>query len=293
MEIVQTYDNGFVIENSLDCSLLIQLNSTSLSFVIFDPQTHTFSALKSTSFNSLSDIETIDVIGQIIQEEPVFNYEFSKVIFQFQSFRTMLVPESLFDSKNLSAFLKFHHDLDEKDRIHFIELKPSEAFVVFTVPVYIENILKNKFQNILFTHHSFSFLYNALEFKVKGEITQSLHIHFANDFFDVLIVKNNKIQLFNSFFYKKYTDVIYFIANILNLFSLQPENTKVYISGQIEEESEVGIELKKIFKTILLEKYSAEYNYNKELLSLPQHRYVNLINLYKCVSSAENIRVGI
>jgi hypothetical protein len=293
MEIVQTYDNGFVIENSRECNLLIQINLHSITFVIFDHRTKTFTGLKSSYFNSLSDSETKDTIGQIIQNEPFFDYEFSKVIFQFQSFRTMLVPESLFDSKNLSAFLKFHHDLDEKDHIHFIELKPSEAFVVFTVPVYIEDMLRNKFQNIMFTHHSFSFLYNALEFKVKDEISQSLHIHFANDFFDVLIIKNNKIQLFNSFFYKKYTDVIYFIANILNLFSLQPENTKVYISGQIEEESEVGIELKKIFKTIILEEYSTEFNYNTNLLSLPQHRYVNLINLNKCVSSAENIRVGI
>ncbi len=109
-----------------------------------------------------------------------------------------------------------------------------------------------------------------------------MHIHFSDDFFDILIVKNNKIQLFNSFFYKKNTDVIYFVSNLLNLFSLTPENTKIYISGDINLESELKHELGKIFKIIIIENFDLNYYYGEKFSTIAQHKFVNLLNVFNC-----------
>jgi hypothetical protein len=194
----------------------------------------------------------------------------------------MLVPESLFDSNNLRAFLKFHHDVDEKDHIYFQELKPAEAFVIYTVPVFLEEIVRANFKGAKFSHHSFSLIYNAFENKNKNEALPSIHIHFSNDFFDVLIIKNNKIQLFNSFFYKKNTDVIYFVSNLLNLFSLTPDNIKIYILGDINLESELKQELGKIFKIINFEKFNPGFIYGDKFSTLAQHKFTNLLNVFNC-----------
>ncbi len=264
MEFIQAFEDNFEFDKSKNYSLALQVGSHKLTFVILDKKDKRFVGFKSYNFNSLKESEIQEILKKTLADEIIFSHNFDEIIVQYQSFRAMLVPESLFDSNNLRAFLKFHHDVDEKDHIHFLEIKPAEAFVIFTVPVFLEEMVRVKFPDAKYSHHSLSFIYNALEKKDKNETAPAMHIHFSDDFFDILIVKNNKIQLFNSFFYKKNTDVIYFVSNLLNLFSLTPENTKIYISGDINLESELKHELGKIFKIIIIENFDLNYYYGEK-----------------------------
>jgi hypothetical protein len=150
------------------------------------------------------------------------------------------------------------------------------------MPTEVQEVIMNKFPKAKIAHHSVPFIHNALTYHDVNEAAPCLHIYFASDFFDVLIVRNNKVQLFNSFFYKKYTDAIYFLVNLLNLFSLKPDHSKVYISGDVDENSELKTELEKIFKPISFEHYNLDYLYDESLTTSAQHKIVNLLNLYSC-----------
>ncbi len=282
MEAINTFDNDFNFDNNKNYLLLLQAGDNSITYAIFDIADKKYVGLKHLPINPLAEIQISDYVNKILKEDKLLSYKFSEVVFQHLSFRAMLVPESLFDSKNLRAFLKFHYDVDEKDYVHFQELKPAEAFIIFTVPVKMEEMLCNKYTQVKFSHHTIPFIFNAIDNADKKVISQSLHIYFASNFFDIMILRNNKIQLFNSFFYKKYTDVLFFVVNILNLFSLKPDSTKIYISGHVVEISELKKELGKIFKVINFEKFSSNINYNTRLSQIEQYRFANLLNLYPC-----------
>jgi hypothetical protein len=282
MELIQAFDDNFDFDKDKNYSLALEVGTNKLNYVLLDKAEKKFIGLKSFNFNSIPENEVPDILKKTIADELILSHNFDEVILQYQSFRAMLVPDSLFDSNNLRAFLKFHHDVDEKDHIYFQELKPAEAFVIFTIPVFLEEIVRVKFSSVKFSHHSQSFINNALEYNDKAETVPTMHIHFSNDFFDVLIVKNNKIQLFNSFFYKKNTDVIYFVSNLLNLFSLMPENTRIYISGDINPGSELKHELWKIFKIINFESFTPGFNYGHKFSNLAQHKFTNLLNVFNC-----------
>jgi|GEM_PF-1192941 len=283
METIKTFDNPISFDSSKRYNLTFEIGNGTMTYVILDIDENKYIALKHVNFNSSPENEYKEIIKKLIDEDSNLSYNFQSTIFQYRSFRAMLVPETLFDSNNLKSFLKFHHDIEDKDHIRFIELKPAEAFVIFAVPVPIEEIICLKFPHLIFAHPTVPFIYNALVNRDKNESLPCIHVNFAIDFFDILIIRNNKIQLYNSFFYKKYTDVLYFIVNILNLFSIKPDNTKVYISGDIEEKSELELELEKIFKVISLEKYNLDFQFVPEFSNLSQHRFINLINLYHCV----------
>lgn len=281
METSEVINNVIPFEENGQYHLSIQINTTSFIYAILDIQNKRYIGLK--HYEIKVEEKTVEEIKNILDNDKSLQYSFQSSSLQYQSFRAMLVPESLFDSKNLKSFLKFHHDVDDKDHIHFYNLKLAEAFVIYSLPVVFENIFVAKFPKIQFSHSSIPFIYNALYLKDKNEPAPCLHIHFAEDFFDVLIVRNAKIQLFNSFFFKKYTDVIYFVVNILNLFSLKPDHSKVFLSGDIEEGSELKKELEKIFKPIQFEKFSLDFSYTPDILNLQQHTYINLLNNYSCV----------
>lgn len=282
MEVINTFGNDFKLDDKRKYYLALQLENKALLYTILDIEEKKYLGLKHFNLNSNTEAEVKESILKIVNEEPLFLYNFNEVIFQYQSFRGMLVPETLFDSKNLRVFLQFHHDIDDKDYVQFQEIKPAEAFVIFTVPVYLEEFLETKYPQIKYSHHSVPFIYNAIGKMDKEDTTPGMHIYFADDFFDVLIIRNNKIQLFNSFFYKKYTDVIFFVANILNLFSIKPDTSKIFISGQIDENSDLQKELEKMFKLIVFEKFNNDISYSENLSSLTQQRYVNLLNIYNC-----------
>jgi hypothetical protein len=281
MEVLNTFGSTLLSSDANKCHLIIQGNTSHLSLVLIDEEQKQVFGLKHFNFENQDEAKAL--LNSLFIEDGIFKYNFHKITFQYLSYRAMLVPETLFDSKNLKAFLKFHHNLDESDHIHYYALKQAEAYVIFSVPIFYEEILCSKYPAINYLHHSIPFIYNAIENRGKDSSNPSLHINFTKEFFDVLIVRNCKIQLFNSFFFKKYTDVIYFIVNILNLYSYLPSNTKLYVSGDIEENSELFKELKSLFKVPELERFNNVYKLPKEMDAIEQHKFVHLINANHCV----------
>ena len=280
METLLAFESDTILDQA-NYQLFIQISSKSLTYTVFDKPGRKFAGLKHYMFEDTTESDFKHNIQSILTDDEILLTEFTNVIVQFESIKVMLVPASLFDSKNLKSFLKYHHDVSEKDLISFTELKNADAFVIFSYPMFIEEIFRKHFENIRFIHHSVPFINNVYLTK-QNEIEPCFHIHFAHDFFDVLLVKNGNIQLYNSFSYKKYTDVIYFISNIINIHSLSPEKIRIIISGEIARSSEMVSELNKIFNDIQFEKYSPQYKYNEALFALPQSRFVNLLNISHC-----------
>lgn len=284
MKTIEAFEENFLFDDSKKYHLSLQIGPGTLSYAILNIDDKKYQALKHINFKNNTEKIFSELLLTEFENDTCLKHNFASVAFQYQSFRSMLVPESLFDQKNLKAFLKFHHDIDDKDDIRFIDIKPAEAYIIFSIPNYIEKIVGTRFSGIKYLHHCVPFISKALPQALNEKEVTALHINFAPDFFDVLIVRNNKILLFNSFFYKKYTDVVYFVANILNLFSLKPDKTGLYITGEMGEELEVKTELSKIFKNILFEKFSLDFTYAPSFSDLLQYQFVNLLNLYSCVS---------
>jgi hypothetical protein len=282
MKIAEAIEENFSFINSINYHLSLQIGPGTLSYAILNIEDKKYQVLKHINFNISAEKLLKELLLTEIENDTNLKYKYASVAFQYQSFRSMLVPESLFDHKNLKAFLKFHHDVDDKDQIKSYFIKLAEAFVIFSIPNYIEEIVNTHFANVKYMHHCIPFINTSLHQASKDNEATALHINFAPDFFDVLIVRNNKIQLYNSFFYKKYTDVVYFVSNILNLFSLKPDNTGLYITGELQAKTELQTELEKIFKSIKFEKYSLDFSYAPAFSDLEQYQFVNLLNLYSC-----------
>jgi hypothetical protein len=274
VEQINTFEAVNNLQNDLKKQLILQIGSDSFSYAVFETAEKKCLGLKQFKINQFSEIENI------ISAEEFLKAPFENTCVQYKSPKAVLVPSSLFDKKNLKAYLKFHFDFDDSEQIYFQEIKTQEAFLVYTIPLIIENTIKKNFTSLKFSHHSYSFLQTAFEH--QKDINVSLHVHVSNNFFDVLVLKKNTIQLFNSFFCQNFNDILFFTVNILNLFSLEPENIRVYASGEINSNSKEADELRKIVKNIRFEKFRQDLSFNNQTLALEQHKYVTLLNLINC-----------
>ncbi len=274
------YGNTQYTENNKNnLNLLIELDLHRVRYSYYNSEKKHFFYLNNTEIEDTSQAE--QEISNILSTDEIIKAKFNRILCSVCSNKAMLVPQTLFDENNLQTFLKFHHRFDEKDEITFYNLKEAEAFVIYSIPLAISRIIKEKLPEAKLLHHSIPFLKNSTN-RENTTNFPAISLFIGPDFFDVVIVKQGKIQLFNSFLYRQTTDIIYFLSNLVNLFSLTPQHTSIFISTNCNSIDRIINELKKVFSNIQFENFPKAFNFADEILALPQHEFVTLFNLQLC-----------
>lgn len=64
-----------------------------------------------------------------------------------------------------------------------------------------------------------------------------MFVHVSETHFEIIVLRNQKLELYNSFEYKTPEDFIYYILFTAEQLFLNPENFKLELLGNISEES--------------------------------------------------------
>jgi hypothetical protein len=281
MNVNNAFPSDFKNNKEDSLNLYIEGNSKLLQLAVFNCSQQIFCGVKQYYFENSEDIT--ESIPLIFDDEILASLNFERSTFSYCSSKSMLVPETLFDAKNLNDFLKFHQNIDENDELRYFQIPRGEAFIIYSCPASIESALKLKFPAIQILHHSIPFINTAIQNDTNENIP-CVHIFLGHDFFDLLVIKQNKIQLFNSFFYSKHADVLYFLINISNLFSIPPYHSKIFLSGNIEDIAfkEISEELKMVFPNINQETLPNQFKFADEINTLSAYQLNTLIGLRLC-----------
>ena len=86
--------------------------------------------------------------------------------------------------------------------------------------------------------HSSTLLIDTLLQKVTQE-GASYYINVCQNHFEIIVVENGKLLLYNTFEYKTKEDFIYFLLFTVEQLKSDPETLQLYFSGQITEDSEL------------------------------------------------------
>lgn len=282
MKIVNAIDPNFSLSPEKKYELYLEGNAQFIQMAIFDSTTNTFVGVKQI-FAEPNDAD-VDILATLFKEQEIIQGKFQSITFGYSSFRAMLVPQSLFDANHLEDFLKFHHKIDDNEKIMFHFIPPADAFLIYTCPIAMENTLKSKFEQVNIKHHAIPFIQQAVS-KNSESHQPIVHLFLGQEFFDMLVMKQGKILLFNSFYYQKYTDILYFLVNVSNLFSIPPHHSHMFVEGNIDhtQYSNIVNELKTVFPFITEENLPDSLLYAKEILALPAHQLQTLVGLKLCV----------
>lgn len=286
---INLFVSGLINPVNNSYKLSIEISSSMFRYVIFDQSKNIFIGLK--EYIRPQYLSDTNFVNEILVNDQLLSINFIEVVVIYQSWRTMLIPQSIFNPNNLNDFLKFHHEVNADENIKWNSLFKTETFCVYVIPNSIENELKTKFTSVKFYHHTAILINNTLSECSAINSNIGLNINFGENFFNVLITRNQKVILFNSFFYKTYTDIVYFLANILNLYSITPGKLELIISGEIENSSEITSEMQRLFGKIVFAPLCKHYNYSELFSNIEAHKYSNILNSFHCELLAETIKV--
>jgi hypothetical protein len=253
---------AFFMSNSINITekkynkLIIQTNLNGFVFCIFDTLNNKVIAIKEINFSTYSTVSKIeDYFWKAFSEHKELSSKYDEILVIHDSNLNTFVPKAMFDEQFLGSYLQYNTKVFETDFFTFDEISNHEMNNVYIPFVNINNYLLDQFESFNYKH-SGSVLLEKLFAITKNNDEKQVFVHFTSDRFDLVVIQNQNLILFNSFEYKTPEDFIYYLLFTAEQLQLNPENFKLQLLGSIsKEDSYYEIAYKYIRNVSLLDVY--------------------------------------
>ena len=280
---IKFIDKSFDLKNINNYHLSLQVYLKGFSFCLLDRDRNKFIALGNYYFNKITSYNILlNEIEEIFQNEEILKPNYQHVKFMFATPRYSYIPSPFFDKNEVENLYSFNHKIKQGDSLHTNFIYGNSSYVVYTIPQYIEDFFSNKYPNLKIYHHSCPLIEEILLKEKLNTPKPRVFLNVLPDIFDFILIEEGKIKLFNSFAYNSQTDFQYFVLNAFDQINLSPIDIPVSIMGIIQRDNIKIENLKKYIKNIMYFNKPAHFEYAYGFNDIPDHYFVNLINLYQC-----------
>ena len=218
--------------------LSIQVSLNGLSFCCFDTLNNTISSFNEVHFKNVSKNSKIeDLFADAFQSHPELIETYDKILVIHSNNLSTFVPEPLFDENFLGSYLQFNTKVFKTDFFAFDENVNYNMNNVYIPYININNFFIDQFGTFDYKHAN-SILVNKLLIASKNKDEKRMFIHINSAHFEIIVIQNQKLLLFNSFDYSRPEDFIYYILFTAEQLNLNPENFLLEIIGDITDESD-------------------------------------------------------
>jgi len=215
--------------------LSIQVSLSGLSFCVFDTLTDKPIVLQNIHFDSFQRSAKIeDLFATVFKENPELHLHYDEIVIIHSNNLSTFVPTALFDKEFLGSYLQYNTKVFETDFFTFDELTNYEMNNVYIPYVNMNNFFIDQYGSFDYKHAN-SILVSKLLDVSKNNEERKMFVHVSDGHFEIVVLQNQKLHLYNSFDYKSPEDFIYYILFTAEQLQLNPENFKLEFIGKIEE----------------------------------------------------------
>ncbi len=220
-------------------ALSIQVSLNGLSFCVLNPDTNTIEFLKHChSEKQMLPIEILGLLKNTITSEPALQEDFNNILVIHENDLSSLVPKPLFNEEYLADYLKFNAKILKTDYIAYDELKTNDSVNVYVPYVNINNYIYGNYGDFIFKHHSSVLVEEVLKLE-KNATKAKMYVNVAYDHFEIVVVENGVLKLYNTFEYETKEDFIYYILFTSEQLGLNPEKFELIFTGDVDFKNEL------------------------------------------------------
>lgn len=255
--------------NNLELS--IQLSLSGLSFCILNKDSNTIIEVKELRFEKrLNPFEVLDELKVLFENESTLNNSFTNVTIVHNNDLSTLVPEALFNKNHVADYLKFNSKILKSDFIAYDSILENSSVNVYVPYININNYIYDKFGTFIFKHISSVLIDSILRIE-KASTTPKVYIHVSLNHFEIIIIKEGKLELYNTFVYNSKEDFIYYILFTAEQLNLNPETLNLVFIGDITEDDEIYNIAYKYIRNISFGNRNDDFEY----IDKPKSNYSN------------------
>jgi len=275
-EIKKISNNNVDFLNLQENHISIQLSLDGFSFCIYNKIQEEIGVFAEFEFenNSNSPYKHLEQVKQLYDQEILLQVKYESVsVSHFNNLVTQ-VPKAFFNKNNLKDYLKHTIKVLENDYITFDEVCNSEIINVYIPFININNFLLDIYGTFTYKHSS-TILIEKLLNNYKNLEGDFCFVNVSNTTFEIIVLKNKKFELFNTFSFATKEDFIYYILFTAEQLNLNPEEFNLVLLGAVEKESELYTISYQYIRNI---KFYEPSNFSSILNSISSHSNFTLLN---------------
>ncbi|MGL2967608.1 DUF3822 family protein [Flavobacterium sp. XGLA_31] len=215
--------------------LAIQVSLNGLSFVTFDTLTNKPQVLRKIEMGKVHVTTKIeDLFAEAFHNHPELKASYDEIVIVHSNNLATFVPTPLFDEEYLGSYLQFNTKVFETDFFAFDELPNYEMNNVYIPYVNMNNYFIDQFGTFDYKHANTILVHKLLDLSKNNE-ERKMFAHLSDTHFEIVVLQNQQLQLYNSFDYKTPEDFLYYILFTAEQLHLNPESFKLELLGKVTE----------------------------------------------------------
>lgn len=276
------FDKSFSDSKTSEYQLFLQISKSGLSYTIFNTQTSTFIGFESFLFNDIyNDYSILNPLNQVIEETTLLKKPFNKFAISYVNNRATLIPKPLYKADELKKYHLFNFTEQEEDVYLSDYVLNLSAYNIYSIPDFIVSAFKN-LDNVSFRHFSTALIEASLLHAKKTNALSLIDVHVLPQSFQIISVKNQTLELYNSFNYQTSEDFIYYLLFVLNQLNIKSNEAIIRLTGEVDKNSAIYDMLHKYIQTINFCETPNELNYSYVFEQTQKHYHYALFNQYLC-----------
>ena len=256
--------------------LVLQVSQSGFKYGCFDTLSNSLLFMKSIAFDNYPKAANVtDHYWKAFVDNSELTKNYDEVIVIHENSLNTFVPQQLFDEDLLGSYLQYNTQVFETDFFAFDELPNCAINNVYIPYVNINNFLIDQFGPFVYKSAS-SILVSKLMDLSKNKDDKQVYAHFSSGKFEIVVLQNQNLLLYNSFDYKTKEDFLYYLLFTAEQLNLNPETFKLYLLGAISEEHEIYKFAYKYVRDIVLLDVATEMQKNNLTKSENLEHYIVL-----------------
>ena len=270
--ITSFYKKNVNFANTENFHLSIEVSPTKLKYTLLNTENLEYLLFKS--------IEVGNNLLTAIGSEEILKQTFFSTSMCYSNFPTTIVPNELYSEIDKEKYLQFISD--KKGTIKTDKIHQNNATTIYSVKEDIVHLM-NQIQSGVIEKNSSTIIIEQLikQYKNLTEKTAFLFINRKN--IELIILKKGELILHNYFDVNNSIDVLYYTLFGFNQLKMNPEESNLYLFGNIEKGDENYILIYDYIRNIKFGSLSNSLSFNEELKRVSQHQNFSLFSQILCV----------
>ena len=265
----------------LNCILLMELSEKLFGYVLCNREEKLFLALKQYNLEYYPEKSASESLKEIISGDELLQHSFKEAVLVYNYPFSDLVPAKYFTPSASKPMIQLAFGDTFKGLIFSEKIPGLELYNIYRIPSDIHLLAQQKFGGGKYWHFNTLFVNSTNNASDKNGNTMNLV--FYSDKFIVMVKKDQHLQLIQSYPYQTSEDVAYHLLTICREFEMKQEETFLIISGLIDEQSALYMELLKYFNEVHWDSVPDEVNTSQLQHEFPIHYFLPLLKMALCV----------
>jgi len=279
---ISLFDKSYSKSKSTHYKLYIELSSHGIKQTILDTLSNTFIGIEEYRFTDIyNDHSLVEPLQKVVATNEIYQNEFKAIIVAFVNSRSTLIPNAIYNADKLANYHQFNFSKHEGDKFFADQLINLSAYNIYSIPDFITATFSD-LKNVQFKHFSSALIETSLIEAKREKALSLISVHILPSSFQVVVIKNQKLELYNSFTYQSSEDFIYYLLFVLDQLNINNEEAIIKLTGEVEKNSVIFTILYKYIQTLNFGKRPENLKFSYVFEDIPQHFHHALFNQFLC-----------